>query len=150
MKTIKDFIGMLEEYPVRQIPRAGQFIVNQMAFEARQLAIKKVDQLMILRNKFVTGRIQFDQARLSTRLKDIKSEMGALTSIAFMKKQEEGFVIKPTKGSKVAVPTRGARISKSLQKRTRSHFQSPKYLKTKYHKYFQPIPKFINHIFRSI
>lgn len=123
MKTVKDFINLLQEYPIRQVPRAGQFIVNQMAFEARKLAVKKVDQQMILRNKFVTGRIQFDQARLSRNLASIQSEMGALTSIAFMKKQEKGFVIKPTKGSKVAVPTRGARISKSIQKRKRTIYR---------------------------
>ncbi len=123
MKTVKDFIKTLEDYPIKQLPRAGQFIVNQMAFESRQLAVKKVDQVFILRNRFVTGRIQFEQARFSTNINTIQSHMGALESIAFMAKQETGFVIKPTHGRKLAVPTRGARISKSIQKRKRAIYR---------------------------
>jgi hypothetical protein len=127
---IEDFQRTLQEYPIKQIPKAGQFIVNQMAFEARQLAVKNVDRKFILRNRFVTGRIQFEMARFSTNLREIQSHMGALESIDFMAKQEKGFVIKPTDGNKVAIPTRGVRISKSIEKRKRTIYRARKRDKT--------------------
>jgi hypothetical protein len=123
LKNLKDFIKLLEEYPLRQVPKAARFIVNQMAFESRQQAIKEIDKRMILRNKFVTGRTQFEQSPFSRDLSDIQAKMGALESISFMAKQETGFVIKPTRGRKVAIPTRSTRISKSIEKRKRTIYR---------------------------
>lgn len=123
MKTIDDYIDFLKEYPLRQVPKGAQFIANQMAFESRQKAIKEVDKKMILRNRFVPNRIQFDMASFSMRLEEIQSKMGALQSIDFMADQETGFVIKPTHGRKVAVPTRSARIGKSIEKKKRTIYR---------------------------
>ena len=49
--------------------------------------------------------------------------MGALKEIEFMRDQEEGFTIKPTKGRKLAIPTRAARISKQIEKKKRAIYR---------------------------
>jgi hypothetical protein len=40
-----------------------------------------------------------------------------------MREQEEGFTIRPTKGRKVAIPTRESRISKSIKKKRRAIYR---------------------------
>lgn len=117
---------MLEQYPVRQFPLAGIFIVNQLAFEARKQAIKEIEKRMIIRSQFVPNRIQFSMSPRTIDPRRIKSEMGALNTIPFMADQEYGYLKKPTRGSRLPVPTRAARIGKSIERRKRTIYQTGK------------------------
>lgn len=128
MKTIKtkQFIDFMNRYPVRQFPLAGTYIVNQLAYEARQQAIKEVDKRMILRNTFVRNRIQFAMAPRTLDPRRIKSEMGALTTIDFMADQEYGYLKRPTRGQKLPVPTRAARVGKNIERKKRTVYQTSK------------------------
>lgn len=116
---LKDYITLLDEYPVKQFPKAGIFIVNQLAFEARKTAVRQVQKRMITRSKFVTNRIQFSTSPRTKDFKLIQSEMGALKSIDFMADQEYGYLKKPKQGSKLPVPTRAARTGKSIRRKKR-------------------------------
>ena len=116
---IDEFIALLDRYPIRQFPKAGIFIVNQLAYEARTIAVQQVQKRMITRNNFVVNRIQFSTSPRTKDIRLIKSEMGALRSIDFMADQEYGFLNKPVQGSKLPVPTRAARTGKSIMRKKR-------------------------------
>ena len=120
LMKLKNYITLLEDYPVKQFPKAGHFIVNQLAFEARKTAIRQIKKKMITRSNFVINRIQFSTSPRTKDFRLIQSEMGALTSIDFMADQEYGYMKKPKQGSKLPIPTRAARTGKSIQKKKRS------------------------------
>jgi hypothetical protein len=123
MANIKKFIDLLNEYPTKQFPLAARFIVNEMAFQSRQIAARNVEQRFIIRSKFVTSRIQFERAPFTRDPAQIKSKMGALESIDFMADQEVGFTNKAKSGSKLPIPTRAARVSQSVEKKKRTVYR---------------------------
>lgn len=84
--------------------------VNIQAAMTRKNAIKNIHEKFTIRNTFTERSIVFTQCPKNTKdYNKIQSQVGALERADYMKRQEEGGIRKPKRGTHLAIPTTKAR-----------------------------------------
>lgn len=97
------------------VPQAVRATLNDMAFDARKAAIKKIEQIYVLRNKFTARQVAVNKTR-ARDIASMKAETGHTQ--AYMAMQEKGGRIRGRRKFK-PIPTRNARIGGSRKKMVR-------------------------------
>lgn len=102
MKNLKRLDRQLRTFKKRAYPFATKETLNSTAFEARAIATKRIQNSLILRNRFVLQSIRVDK----TKTLDISKQMSIIGSTAEAMEVQEFGGTKIKKGKHgVAIPT---------------------------------------------
>lgn len=120
-KSLKRTIKTLRKLRTSAVPLTVRNTLKSLAFKTQDQAIKNIKEKFTLRTKFTAHKKQvWVNMPTQRRLQDMRAEVGHTQD--YMRIQEEGGTIKANKTYK-PIPTKAARIGKSIGKRVRDKFQ---------------------------
>lgn len=114
VKDLQKLAQQLQDFRSKAVRYAARNGCTEMAFQARSVWVDQIQQKMVLRNRWTTGSLRVEKAKLGP-LDATQSKVGSIAP--YMAAQEEG-ASRQTKGHR-AIPTSAAAGQKGAKPRTK-------------------------------
>lgn len=122
-KGANAFQKVLHDVEIKQL-KACVNTVNITAAVGRQNAQRLIRQNFTLRNKFTENSVVYSKCPPGTsKLENIKSEMGLLPKAGYMELQEKGGTKRSSTGKNLMIPNTNARVGRSNAKKVAASYR---------------------------